>query len=272
MNKTEKLQLIPKISYPYKIINSFFANFYQIYDYNKIKNAVLGINDYDNEYRPYYLFYLIAINLSEYKNYKELVPYFNLIFRLRLEDSVINLIDDSINNDNVLFRISSLFVNIRKYNIQQGYFIYLIMQLIINEHYKKNIILPCDINKCIDSTSNFSTFTYYLNSVILREVVNQNIGNLLNEIIESYTLNKNNFEQYKIKHIYIFGSIKEQEYHRESDIDIVVEFFESSYVEKNDAYSYICKYNKDKFNRNTDYHEYNDFIEYNSKIDLMKIF
>ena len=43
-----KLRLIPYIAYRYKVIYSFFTTYYNKYEYNKIKNAVLKINDWNN--------------------------------------------------------------------------------------------------------------------------------------------------------------------------------------------------------------------------------
>lgn len=272
MEKEMQLNLIPKISYPYKVIHSYFINYFNSKDYNKIKNAVLGINDYLNEYHKYYLFFEIITSFKDYQNYKMSIPFFNIIFQEDISKSdVMNIINDAVQNKNKLFGIASLFDKISLFSKEEGFFLYMIMQMMINQYYGTLIVLPHDLYNETKNIINKSTLAYYLNGVLINksEIIKRN---LLDDIKNKYSDNIEFFRSLKIKNVYLFGSIKDNEYHRESDIDLVIDFEKNTYKEKVDAFDKIINFNKEHFNRKTDIQEYNDFIEFNPEIKLLKIF
>lgn len=271
MDKEMQLNLIPKISYPYKIIYSYFTNYFNVKDYNKIKNAVLGINDYLNEYHKYYLFYEIITSYKDYQNYKMLIPFFNIIFEEDISKSdAMKVINDALQNKNKLFAIASLFIKIPLFSKEDGFFLYMIMQMMINQYYGTLIVLPHDLYDQTKNIVNKSTLAYYLNGIFINKSVITK-RNLLDDIKIKYYENVEFFKNLHIRNIYLFGSIKDNEYHRESDIDLVVDFEKATYKEKVDAFDKIIYFNKGHFNRKTDIQEYYDFIEFNPQIKLLKI-
>ncbi|MBR2138155.1 MAG: nucleotidyltransferase domain-containing protein [Bacilli bacterium] len=272
MNKNN-LNLIPNIAYPYKIIYSFFANYYDKYEYNKIKNAVLKINDWNNEYFNFYLIYSIVFAFDYKQNFEKYIPYYEMVFQNKFHYETKIEVDKILTNKDKKHVISKMFLLIKTLSIEEGFLLYLYMQKEINMLYDSLIVIPCDLFQNIKSIKNEYILTYYLHSVFLTKMIPNN-EQLLSHIKEYYYVNKNKLiNKYNIKNIYIFGSIMCQEYHRESDIDMVVEFLDhQKYSKVSEVFNELIKINKKTFDRNSDIHEYNDFVTYNSHISLLNLF
>lgn len=271
MIKEKQINLIQNISYPYKVINSYFTNFFNLNEYNDIKNAVLGINDFLNKYHKYYLFYQILFSFKDYHNYYEALPYFKLTFNIDIfKSEAIKVIDAGIACENTLFGFISIFNKINYFSKEEGFLLFIVMQMMINQHYNSLIILPHDLFKETRNIKYISTLAYYANGILIKRV-KRNERNLLNKIKDIYSQNLAYFYNMKIKSIYLFGSVKENEYHNESDIDMVVEFNNCTYKEKVEVFDKIIIFNRNNFGRDTDLQEYNDFIEINPNIKLLKI-
>ena len=268
-NNQGALETIPNISYPYKAIYAYFAYFKNIREYKKIKNAVLGINSYHNEYEKYYRFYLIMSSFRKLEEYKDILPFFNIIFNHPVENKVLKLIDEYSHNRIPLF-YTKLLKSINDFDIDDGYFLYLICLKIINFSYESCLIIPNDILDILSWSEDINTLSSFFNSYFLKQKRQKRID-ILNLLKNEYQKNINCFNKMGIAHIYLFGSIKDNEYHRESDIDLVVDFKLAEHKTKLYAYEYIEKFNKEKFNRKTDIQEYKDFKLYNPDIDLLEL-
>ena len=271
MKNIDRLNTIPNIAYPYKVIYSYFANYRNLLDYNRIKNAVLGINDYNNKYHEYYMFYSIVFSNHNYENIEYFLPFFEICFNKKLSERAFNILKNAFNQSKELFKITFLFNNIESLDEEEGFFLYMIMQRIINKHYKSLIVIPSNLLQNSKVTADFYTLSYYVNGVLMNRIEHLKRG-LLKDIQKSYLRDKSQIiDKNMIKHLYVFGSVKENEYHRESDIDMVIEFNECTYEEKKKAMQNIVSYNYETFRRKSDVQEYGDFMEMNPHIELKRI-
>ena len=268
-----KLRLIPYIAYPYKIIYSFFTNYYNKYEYNKIKNGVLKINDWNNEYFNYYLLYSIVFSFDYEQSIESYIPFYELIFHKKINNETKCKLESIVKYSDKKYVISKMFFLIKDVSVEEGFLLYLFMQKEINLLYKSLIVIPCDLFQNVKDIKNEYILTYYLHAVFLSKTT-ENKEQILHEIIKYYFKNKDKLKKkFNIKNIYIFGSIMCREYHRESDIDMVVEFTRrETYQRMDEVFLQLNKLNNKVFNRKSDIHEYNDFINYNSHIALLNLF
>lgn len=186
MNRIKNnLELIPKIAYPYKLTYAFFLIFFNINDYKKIKETVLGL-DKKSKYSKYYLFYLnFNFLFNQVKNIKAINKYFEFIFKIKLKNNFINTIEEILKVEDNLTKIIKLFFIIEKNRIEYAFYIYLLMNQIIISEYETLIILPYDIKETLSFTNDVNTLYYYLKGLFLSKR-NKKRKNLISIIKNNY--------------------------------------------------------------------------------------
>lgn len=264
------LLTIPSISYPYHLIHSFFVIFRNEYEYHKIKNAVLKINDWNNKYLKYYVLYIILFSIDDgrsldFEKYETF--YRNLFGESNLEESLAKIKEILLLHDSKII-IAKLIKLIISTQSDEGFFIFLVLSKYINKIYSSLVIFPCDLLIGVKHIESDYVFGHYINGVVLGKYGSPFKEDLLSQIEALYSSNKESLmEKYGIKRIYLFGSVVLNEYHRESDIDMVVELI-SLDVDFVEITKEISSLNMKAFNRKSDIYEYNDFVKRNKHIDL----
>lgn len=264
------LSTIPTISYSYRLIHSYFAIFHKIFEYNKIKNAVLKINNWNNEYLNYYIFYSVVFSAENGKSFDfELCnSFYHILFEERINDETIDFLKNVFAMSNKQTAVAKLIRKIAEARINEGYFIFLMMSMHLNRMYSSLIVLPIDLFERIEHIHNDYIFGHYINGLILGKCNSLLRDDLFTQIEALYSSKKDFLaNKYGIIRIYLFGSIALNEYHRESDIDMVIEL-SSSKVDFADIIEEISSLNMKNFKRKSDIYEYSYFVERNKHIDL----
>lgn len=97
----------------------------------------------------------------------------------------------------------------------------------------------------------------------------QRVINLKENIIKTYRENETYFTSNGFKNIWLFGSISKDQYNDFSDIDVVIDCENDKEI--SEALLLISKFNKKHFDRKSDVHVYEDFVEHNPTIKLLKL-
>lgn len=274
-NNRKILDLIPNISYPYRLIFSYFSIYWGKEEYKKIKYAVLKINDWDNEYLNYYTLYNVILSLDNYDLNKadRYNHYYECIFGVPLSEKTNNYLCECMNKRKNHFLIADMLYEIKSFNAQEGFLVFLFVSKVINYFYNNLIILPYNLFESMNKINNKYIFAFYLNALLL-DKKSHNQKDLFNLIREYYSTKKLELTtNSKLKNIYLFGSIKDDEYHRESDIDMVLEFEnDCKQDEITKVKKHIAHINEIVFKRKSDLHEYSDFLWRNPNISLVSLF
>ena len=271
-NNDISLLTVPNISYPYRLIHSFFAIFHKKLEYNKIKNAVLKINDWNNEYLIYYIVYCVvfAADDGDSLNFQMYVDAFQVLFKREISKEILVIIEETLSIKDKYVVAAKLIYAIRQFSVEEGYLLFLFLSKYLNRTYRSLVVLPIDLLQGIDCVKSEYIFAYYVRGVLLARIKNGKDSDLLSQIRCVY-LNKKEYliNELGIQHVYLFGSVAVNEYHRESDIDMVISVKHP--ISKNN-FDAVVKEVKDinykNFNRESDIYEYDDFIKRNRSIDL----
>lgn len=260
-------------SYSCKVISSFYDNYYDKHEYDLIKRIILRKEDLNNDlkieiYNYFLLFNMIFTIYKPLNNISLILKYYNYVFK-ELDKRVKILIKNKkLNFDD----ITLLFELLKTCNSSNAFLLFLLITLIANDKYGYSCILPCDIIKTlnnINGDNNIKSYfiTSYFNALYHKERIDLKL-----EIINY--LNKLKYELIDegIISIYLYGSIMNDEYSDSSDIDLVVRY-DSLKIEKIKILNNKIKTSlQNKFRRDVDIHEYNDFISIRDISKTIKIF
>lgn len=262
------------IKYCYKAIHSFFFNFYNINEYDKIKSIILNINapadDFEKDVKKYHNATILIFN-SKKLCFDDFISSYR--YTAGADDVVFfEYIADILRGD-IFSKCSTLCRDIRQMNRTNAYYAYLIILKKLCEYFKDYFFIPITFAEKIADLENDTIRKYYIKGWFhnLAELNEIHSDNLLSRIQNCYIDKIETFPQ--IKHLYLFGSIPSGMYHRESDVDMVVEFKGTpTYYVVHDTFEEIKGLNKHLFNLDTDIYEINQFMESNSHLSLTKIF
>lgn len=141
------------------------------------------------------------------------------------------------------------------------------MTLRLNIEFKYSCIFPNDLIFQVKSIDNVVTRRYFLKSYI-NNLYSKKVNNLKIELISYIKSNIKIYSKMNISNIFLFGSVLNDDYYESSDIDLVIKY------KKGITFDEIISINKyikndlfNKFQRQSDIHEYNEFIT-NHSIDL----
>lgn len=265
-----------KPTYPCKVISSFFDNYYNIHVYETIKMISFRKTKISNQleqeiFRYFKLFNSIFSiyydsDINEYMIlYKEIYGE-DISERLRLI-----LPNNNYSNIQLFEWIKKLLNHFSYLKPQEAYFIFLILTLMINKQYGYSCVLPVnfvEVSKDIEDSEIKTYFLYsFFNSMFLKETFD-----LKKEFICYINENKNMLNKLGIEELYLFGSVKNNEYHELSDFDLVVKYFEDTSfldIQKTELKLYDLFF--EKFKRKSDIQEFNMFMKSHNLIELERI-
>ena len=262
------------IKYCYKAIHSFFFNFYNINEYDKIKSIILNINapadDFEKEVKKYHNAILLIFN-SHTLSYEDFTHAYR--FTTGREDADFFKYIADIFKGEIFTKCSMLCRDIGRMTRINAYFTYLIILKKLCEYFKDYFFIPITFAEKISDLENDTMRKYFIKGWFynLAELNETPSDNLLSNIQNCYIDKAETFPQ--IKHLYLFGSIPSGMYHRESDVDMVVEFKGiPSYYVVQDTFEEIKSLNKQLFHLDTDIYEIGQFMESNPELKLTRVF
>ncbi|MCI6156076.1 MAG: nucleotidyltransferase domain-containing protein [Bacilli bacterium] len=267
------------ISYPYKLIYSYFINYEGTKNYDSIKKIVLNIDEpkssRDILIKNMHIMILLAFN-NKKLNVQGFISLIGKIFNIPRLIKIrcrLNILSE--------LRSEELYLScenfIKDFGIGLSSFaLFVIASKLIAEKEGFYFILPISYFAISKDIENEQIKKHYLMGVIENLRIKNKSDesqNLYDKIKDFYSQNQVNFYNDDIKHIYLFGSIAKNQYHKESDIDMVIEFSEStSHIKINEIMNMLKEQNSKQFGRNTDAYEYFEFINRNPNLSLKQLF
>ena len=232
------------VNFCYKVIHSYYMNFKNINEYEIIRDIVLNIKVPCNEFeREIKNFQQILLFTFPNKNYVlsdciKICNFFGCSFS-------IEKIKMLFNNSNDLY--SSLICAIDYVINWKGvssFIVYVTITKKLSELYDLFFVIPINY---IEKTKAFSSAVakrfYTIGWFEQLKKIHQNVDyDLLAEVKNEYCRNKEYFNSIGVDQIYLFGSVASGKYHKESDLDIVIDI---SINMDDDSISKAIKYKKE---------------------------
>lgn len=260
-----------KFSYPCKVISNFVYDYYEINNYDKIKNIIFRKNKITTKKEKIYFnlfkLFINIFNLPISFDFQKYLKNFKNIFNIKLfsKEFLIFTRKLSKNNKNIFENLSDYIFIMRKLNYLESFFLYLFLNIRFNGVFKSSISFPI-FSKLIKNKKQILSKHFLLSYFNLNYT--KNSIDLKNNFIKFIISKKKILNNLGIKHIYLFGSILQNTYHENSDFDLLIEYVNAS-THTNKYLNYIIK---KKFNRNIDIHNINKINNLKLKIRKKKIF
>lgn len=267
---------IRTVEYEYKMISSFFDNYKKIHIYDEIKEVVLGIkkaNEVKNglEILKMHRFLILAIGSTINISIKSILNLFSFVFGNKALIRLKYCYGQRINRINLkhyttCFQLLDLSKNEKE--LLSSYFLFVLAGILMNYHFNDYVVVPVYLFDNLEKIKDEQIKACFLDGLI-RNSLKKHKNDLKEKIFETYQKNALYFISNGIKNVWLFGSISKDQYNDFSDIDIVIDCENNKNVPE--ALSLISKFNKEHFDRKSDVHFYEDFIEHNPTIKLLKL-
>ncbi len=271
------LTLVPQISYAYKMISSFYDNYLGEHVYDEIKKITLNIKKVETEREKqihgFYQLYLLIFSRHYCSTFEEyLDDYLKIYKQLQTEESfaIKNLLD--LASQDLYLAICRMNVLICKGINSFTFFCYLLLVRLLNNELNQLVVMPENFTRDCSPIHDEVILKYFVMGWI-SSLKKDTKEDLKNSIIKKYQKEKMKMIKKGIKALYLFGSIMKGEYHKESDIDLVVKFDNKiDYFAQKDLILFLKKYNLKNFMKESDILEYDDFMEYHKEKKVLQLF
>lgn len=262
----------PLSPFIYKTIWSFFFNKVNKDVYKEIKNISLDYVDAGSTtFGTNVVFMSLLLQNIIAKWRSGTIDYYFSVFVLfkklgRISSAQVKKIKERLREyDYGNFSIDSAYnlinLSIKSKNINISFFYFVLCQTMLCKIYNRLAIFNHDLFDILISIKNKNVKIMVFKTIIKKQFFS--VQQDLKKSITTYCLlNKNEFENRGISHLWLFGSINDNQYHDNSDIDMIVDFNEE-YVFK-DAYMFLSIMLFKQFGRKSDLHLFS------SKKDIVK--
>jgi predicted nucleotidyltransferase len=265
-----------KPTYPCKVISSFFDNYYGIHVYETIKSISFRkskiSNQLEKEIFKYFKLFNLIFSIYYDSQISEYLTLYKEVYDENISENVRKLLPQK-NDINIQLFIwmNTLLMNFSNLKPQEAYFMFLLSTLLINKQYGYSCVLPVNLVKLYKNIGDNDVKTYFLYS-FLNSMFFKEKDDLKNEFI--YFMNKNKIliNNLGIEELFLFGSVKNNEYHELSDFDLVVRYKKGiSYLDIQKTERKLFNLIFDEFKRKSDIQEFNMFIKSHNIIEIEKI-
>ena len=270
----------PLSPFIYKTIWSFFFNKVGKDIYKEIKNISLDYVDTSNyKFGINIVFMSVLLQNIIAKWRSGTIDYYlstlTLFKRLgHISDAQIRDIKENIRQyDCGTFSIDSAFdlidLSIKNKSINVSFYYFALSQTILCKIFNRLAIFNHDLFKILSSIKNTD-----IRRIVVRTIINNQLFGVQQDLKEDIILfclsSKSELENNGVKHLLIFGSINDNQYHDNSDIDMSVDCDEK-YDFKN--IKSLLSFNLFKaFKRNSDLHLFSEKKDIIEKVDAYLIF
>lgn len=257
----------PVSSYIYKTIWSFFVNKLNLDIYKRIKNISFDyINNCFNKYDDniFFMSSLLQLMSARWRSGK-ICYYFEALKNFKrighLSDSCIKRIRENINNyaNCQILTINDAYdfvdKSIKSRNINVSFFYFALSQTILCKIYGGLVIFNCNLFNILFGFKNKKMKRMSFETIADSQFLTKH-PHLKKQIITYCLSNKSMLEDIGIKHLWLFGSINDKQYHDNSDIDMIVEC--NSNCDFEDAFLFLSMMLFKQFKRKSDLHLIND--------------
>ncbi|MCF0118109.1 MAG: nucleotidyltransferase domain-containing protein [Bacilli bacterium] len=266
---------IRNIEYEYKTISSFFDNKIKFHFYDEIKSIIIGKEiskefKYTNSIRKMHRFLILSFSNYNNTDFELLYKDFNYVCETAIENKKITKLREIFEagcykkNKAVILLLEC----INEENMYIAFFEFVLFQIFLYKYYKDYVVIPMFLFDYFFKIKDIEVKSTFLYGIIERGL-KKHQTNLKSEIIKIYMEQSEELKKIGIQNIWLFGSVQKEEYNDLSDIDLVIkvdnEESEGHCIEK------IRNFNKKWFDRKSDIHIYDDFIEYNPNITIEKL-
>ena len=262
--------------YEYKIISSFYDNYKKQHQYDFIKQVVLGLISNNcpqaQIIKRMQQLYLLC-DTTGINDCPILIKHFEYIGQTKITSTTEKtiLISFSVYSTDPIQAILLLIDEAKRVSEWESFFCYVLATLLINDFYGEYIVFPVylldEIDKIKDSSIRNAFFDGHIQRVCKRP---KNI-NTLNKVAVVYEQYRTYFHEHGLDNIYLFGSIAKKEDTEYSDIDLVLQLSTTNDDDIANAILIVKEFNQKHFNKKSDIHLYDEFIEQNPSISLYQL-
>lgn len=265
-------------TFPCKVISAFYDNYYNVHKYDDIKKITFRIQNIDtkfnqeilNYFKLFQMIYSLPINASA----SEYIQCFKLIYDKEIvHDSLLN---DRMDLGICIFEwLDRYLIKFKEMESSESCFFFILLTIFLTKEYNYTCVPPVNLYEVYKTIKNANSRIYFLYSYFNTLFINnmKYNHNLKEEIINFLQSEKDKLVEKGIKSMFLFGSMCKNEYHRNSDVDLVVLFNDPiSFKMIKDSKNYISTIILNTFHRSCDIVEYNDFIESHAITETYKIF
>ena len=265
-------------TFPCKVISSFYDNYYNIHKYDDIKQITFRKQCIDTEFRQqifnYFKLFQMIYSMPINSSISEYIQCYKMIYNTEIFNYSL-LSQDFCLGVKLFEWIDRYWINFKNMESSESYFFFLILTLFLTKQYNYTCVPPVNLFETYQMIKHENSRKYFLYSYFNSLFINnkKNNLNLKEEIINFLHKEKERLIKKGINSIFIFGSIYKNEYHRNSDVDLVVMFKEPvSFKTIKECKKYISTLILNTFHRSCDIIEYNEFIESHDIKQTFKIF
>lgn len=247
------MDTIYKASFAAKVISSFYDNKFKKHFYTEIKEITYRLGNISvsackqeiyNIFKIFQIIFSVKLD-AEYSVYKKEVEIFDYIN----QKCLLNKVTKESSYERILEYIEN---SINEENIFNSFFYFCLIAIELNKLFEYPCVPPVDLFHQISVLKNKSFKCNFL-KIWLDCLYKQRDKDLKNVLLKEFRKNKETFNDLGFKHIYLFGSLIQGNYHQDSDIDLIVEFNDNLNIKEiKIAEKRIKMFNFDLFERKTD--------------------
>lgn len=255
------------INYPCEVISSFYDNYFGVHKYDLIKkitlrNSLSKSNEEDDVLKLFIFFQLFfAVHQDEIK--EKIFTFFGFAFKSKPTNKFIENINTfKLDNDYSWFNEN--INNLKRFNQYEAFALFLLCTLFLNNVFGYSCVIPTNLIEINSQIKDYKIKEYF-NIGFVTSLLKKDKIDLKKSFITFIHKNEAKFKSYGIREIYLFGSINSEEYHDSSDFDLVVRYKDGmNYCDLENIDNKIRKKIRDKFKRDTDIINYDDYISIRS--------
>lgn len=262
--------------YEYAVISSYYDNYIKEHQYDTIKQVVMGLSHSGDGHRKqikkmHQL--LLLCDSSGIDNCNDLLNHFEYITQEKMDCSIKTIIHRAMEQfpHYPLKTILSLLDTAKKISLWRSFFCFVVASLLINKHYNEYVVLPVYMIQELEKVNDEKIRIPFFNGHMQRVQNKEYQKNLLEKISTAYKNDSNYFKTNDITSVYLFGSVARRQDTEFSDIDLVLKLNTSNEDNIKNAQMLIYAYNKKMFDKKSDIHLYEEFVEQNPDLPLLQL-
>ena len=263
------------VEYEYKMISSFYDNYIRKHNYLLIKSVVLGITNEENEeielIHKLHRF-LVCIMIESKQHLMNCINnVFGFAFKRNIDSmflTKIRKINDAYLND-VQKSLRFIEMSMNEEDLMNSFCAFVLGGIYLNHYFNDYVVVPVYLFDKLGAVVN----DYEIREVFYQSLIEQCLAKhdttIKERVIKKYIECKDEFILLGVDELWLFGSIIDETYYDDSDIDIVLKM-------KNGydfliASNYIREFNKKNFDRKSDILEQDDFEYLNHNLPKFKV-
>lgn len=215
------------LSYPCKIISSFYDNVFNKHKYELIKEITfrkrITLTDEEKDILLMFQFIQLVLTLPLESIKENLLTFYEFIFRKSSSENLRKIIRD--------FDISIEYVFISKYaplfttlDTYESFCLFILFTIDLSFKFEHQVVVPLDFCESIRTIEDSTVREYFLKLHLKSVIKPLEKDTLKSDFIKFVQKDKLKSYFSIIEELYLFGSVNKEDHHNSSDFDIVVKY------------------------------------------------